>query len=469
MIQKLTRSATSHLQQKPVKVLQFGKGNFLRAFVDWMVDIANETSGFNGAVQIVQSNSTEDDLRFHDQGGLYHVVINGIRNGIPVREIRLITCVSGVINPFADYNTFLKAGENPDLRLIVSNTTEAGISFDASDAGPEKPSRTFPGKLAALLLHRYRFFGGDPSKGVTVLPCELIERNGEMLRNAIDQYITHWRLEEGFRKWVHLHTGFCNTLVDRIVPGFPKEEAQAIWEQTGYRDDLLVAAEPYHLWVIQPLGDMPEIIVPLLNAGFDIKVVGDLAPYRTSKVRILNGAHTCMVPVAWLAGLRTVREAVEDPVTGSFIRDIIRHEIVPTLDMPVQELSKFADDVMERLQNPFIRHELRSIALNAIPKFQVRVLPTILDYHQRTGKLPDGLLRAMAALLRFYKGEWKGETIPLKDSEEVLSFFARAWRGADPAVVVREVLSNKTLWQTDLTKIDGMAARVEKHLRELGS
>ncbi len=362
MVKKLNRSNASLLQNHPVKVLQFGKGNFLRGFADWMVDILNEKAGFDGAVQIVQSNSIETDSRFEEQEGLYHVVINGISNGSATRDIRLVRSVEGVINPFRDYAEFLRAGENPNLSFIISNTTEAGIVFDATDKTPEVLAKTFPGKLTALLLHRYRHFNGSTQKAVAVLPCELIERNGETLRDTIDQYIKHWKLDEGFRTWIHEHTLFCNTLVDRIVPGFPKEHAADIWRETGYEDHLLVSAEPYHLWVVQPLGSqaMAEKLrrdIPFERAGLNVRFTDDLTPYRTSKVRILNGAHTCMVPVAWLQGLRTVKEAIDDPTTGKFIAEAIDQEIIPTLDRAEDELRQFATDVMDRFRNPYIRHE----------------------------------------------------------------------------------------------------------------
>jgi tagaturonate reductase len=473
MIKTLNRTTLAQAQDRPVKVLQFGKGNFLRAFADWMVDILNEKTGFNGNIQIVQASSTETDNRFDEQDGLYHVLVNGMQNGKPFRKIRLITAVTGVINPFSDYKAFLKTAENPHLQFIVSNATEAGIAFDPADRDPDVTPATFPGKLTALLHHRYEYFKGDPEKAVVVLPCELIEKNGEALRNIIFQYIAHWKLDERFRRWIGDETLFCNTLVDRIVPGFPKDKVDEITAETGYDDKLIVSAEPYHLWVIEPIAvpgfslDTLKSSLPLEQAGLRVKFVNDLNPYRTSKVRILNGAHTCMVPLAYLRGLRTVREAIDDPHIGAFIRGAIREEIIPTLDLPKAELQQFAGDVIERFQNPFIRHELLSIALNSLSKFQVRVLPSILEYNRRTGRLPGRLLRSLAGLILFYKGEWKGERIPLNDTPDVLSFFSEAWRNGSPVEVVEKVLSNEGLWKTDLTKISGLAAVVTDQLTDL--
>lgn len=456
-----------------MRILQFGKGNFLRAFTDWMVDVLNEKTDFNGAVTIVQTHSRETDNRFAAQEGLYHLVTNGLMNGSPVREIRLISSVAGVVNPFEDYAAYLKTAENPDLQFIISNTTEAGITFDPRDNMPDTPAQSFPGKLTSLLYHRYKFFRGDINRALTILPCELIENNGEVLRNVLCQYIAHWNLEDGFRQWITNHTVFCNTLVDRIVPGFPKDKTEELWREIGFRDQLVVTAEPYHLWVIQPLGSTVnhqsslQTALPLQQAGLNVKYVNDLAPYRTSKVRILNGAHTCMVPIAYLKGLRTVKEAVDDMVVGAFVREAIDEEIIPTLDLPAPELKEFAGDVMERFQNPFIRHELISIALNSVSKFQVRVLPSILVYYTRINKPPFRLLRSLAALILFYRGEWNGIAIPLKDTPEVLAIFGKAWESGNADHAVDVVLSSDELWKTDLAKIPGLAASVKSHIREL--
>jgi tagaturonate reductase len=473
MSKKLNRTTASAHLRRPVKILQFGKGNFLRAFLDWMVDVMNETTSFNGEVGIIQVNSRETDKRFHEQDGLFHIVINGIRNGAPAKEIRLIRSVAGIINPYEDYAAFLRAGENPDLAFIVSNTTEAGIVFDPSDVRSATVPGSFPGKLTALLYHRYRTFNGDRKKTVTILPCELIERNGEILRGKILEYAAHWHLENDFVTWIAEHTLFCNTLVDRIVPGYPKDEIEKIREETGFQDNLVVSAEPYHLWVIEPVPirgfsmDDLRTAIPLQAAGLNVKFVSDLAQYRTSKVRILNGAHTCMVPVGYLRGMRTVREAVDDTFTGEFIRNAIHDEILPTIDMPGEELKQFAHDVIERFQNPFIRHELKSIALNSISKFQVRVLPSILEYIRRKQSVPQHLSFAFASLIVFYKGEWHGETMPVNDTPAVVDFFRSVWKNEDPGSIAHKVLSNQELWKQDLLPIPGLAQSVESHLRQI--
>ncbi len=474
MIKKLNRTTASRPQTRPVKVLQFGEGNFLRAFVDWMVDVANEKTGFNGAVQIVQPIAQGMSAMVNAQEGLYHVILNGIKNGNNVRDVRMISCVDSVINPYEDFKKFLATAENPDLQFIISNTTEAGIAFDPKDTSPDSLPASFPGKVAILLHHRFRFFNGAADKALTIMPCELIEKNGEALRRAILQYASLWNLSKAFTTWIEKDTLFCNTLVDRIVPGFPKETIKEIQQEIGYEDNLVVTAEPFHLWVIEPkTSDEARIKTlkkefPVADAGLDVMFVNDLTPYRTRKVRILNGAHTAMVPVAYLRGLRTVRETVEDSFAGDFIRKAIHEEIIPTLDLPKEELKKFADDVIERFQNPSIRHELMSIALNSISKYQVRVLPSVLEYINRTGKTPVRLLHSLAALIRFYKGEWKGHPIALNDTQTVLDFFKKAWADHDAAAMVQHVLSNKDLWHVDLTSMKGIDEEVKKQLLALG-
>lgn len=466
MLKKLNRATAGSTHQYPVKVVQFGEGNFLRAFVDWMVDVMNEKTNFNGSVQIIQPLANGLGELINNQDGLYHVVLNGIQNGKAITETRLITSVTGVINPYEDYSVFLKVSENPDLEFIVSNTTEAGIAFDSSDQSIDNLPKSFPGKLTALLEHRFQFFKGQHDKALTIIPCELIDKNGDELRKTILQYAEHWQLSSAFKQWITEHTTFCNTLVDRIVPGYPKETINTIQEQTGFEDKLVVMAEPFHLWVIEGPAALKDKF-PADKAGLDVKFVTDQSPYRTRKVRILNGAHTAMVPVAYLHGLRTVQEAVENNFTGEFIRAVIYEEIIPTLDLPKEELNDFATRVLERFKNPFIRHELASIALNSISKFKVRVLPSILDYGRRKGTLPPKLLYSFAALIRYYKGTWKEEKLPVNDSEEVLKIFSHAWAQPNLESTIETILSNKTLWDQDLSLVSNMCSTVTKYLKAI--
>jgi len=455
-----------NIQPKPVKILQFGNGNFLRGFTDWMVEKANEAGVFNGEIHVVQVHSKSGNDTMKDQDNLFHVIEQGLKNGELVQEYQLISCIDGITNVFEDYQNYLKLGENPDLRFIVSNTTEAGIVFNPNDTDAEAISQTFPGKLTALLYRRFQALNGDKSMGLVFLPCELIEQNGEALKSCIDKYATLWKLPMAFSEWIDSSCTFCNTLVDRIVPGFPKDNIDKIQEKLGYEDKLAVMVEPYHFWAIEG-GDSIRNEFALDKAGLNVKYVDDLTRFRTQKVRILNGGHTAMVPYAYLKGLRTVRESIENPEIGSFLRTAIFEEIIPTLDMQEDELKAFANDVLERFANPFIVHELKSIALNCISKFKVRVLPSLLAYHEKKGVWPANLITAFAALLVFYKGEFNGEKIPVNDDPAVMKQFQEAWKLASSRETVNTLLKESSFWGDDLSQYNGLEEAVTNAVDEL--
>lgn len=467
MLKKLTRANVTLNVKRPVRVLQFGDGNFLRGFADWIIDVMNEKVGFNGNVQVIRPLRRGSAKKEDTQDGLYHVALMGLQNGERISETRLITCISGFIDPYEHKEEYFKTAENPDLKIVLSNTTESGIAFNSKDKTVDLMPDSFPAKVTLLLYHRFKTFEGDRSKGLVFLPCELIEKNGETLRSLVIQYSELWKLADDFKRWVNECNTFCNTLVDRIVPGFPKDNINDIHAKTGYEDIQVVAAEPFHLWAIE--GDDLRKFFPADQAGLSVKFVKDLTPYRTRKVRILNGGHTALTPVAYLRGLRTVKESVDDPFCNTFLRKAIFEEIIPTLDSDEAELRQFANDVLERFQNPFIRHELKSIALNSISKFRVRVLPSILEYKKRTGNLPANLVYSFAALICFYKGDRKGETLPVEDSAEVVSFFTETWKCNDPDHVVNAALANSTMWGEDLTKIDGLAISLKEALHEMSA
>lgn len=455
-----------HVPLRPVKILQFGEGNFLRGFLDWMVEVMNEKTSFDGDVVVVQPIAQGLAEMIKAQDGLYHVLLQGIQNGKPSQEKRLITCIQEAINPFEDYAAYLKLGENPDLRFVISNTTEAGITFDPEDKDHQSIPLTFPGKLTALLFKRFQAFQGDTGKGLVLIPCELIDKNGAILKECILEYAKLWNLPQAFFTWIEEANAFYNTLVDRIVPGFPRETIEEIQKELDYKDNLVVMAEPFHLWVIEgPEGLEKEF--PAAQAGLQVKFVRDQNPYRTRKVRILNGAHTAMVPVAYLKGFRTVRESVEDAEMGEFIRATIFGEIIPTLDLPKEELEQFANAVLDRFRNPFIRHELISISLNSISKFKVRVLPSILEYHKIKGIWPVHLIQSFAALIAFYKGEINGVSIPLKDDEPVMAFFAEVWKEENLETLVEKTLARKDFWGMDLSLLEGLKDVVLKNLKDI--
>ncbi|MCE7054390.1 tagaturonate reductase [Algoriphagus sp. AGSA1] len=461
----LSRSKTAP-SNRPVKTLQFGNGNFLRGFTDWMIEKANQANVFDGDIHIVQVHSKSGNNPMKDQDCLYHVIERGLKKGILVQESTLISCIAGITNVFEEYEEYLKLGENPDLRFVVSNTTEAGIIFDPKDSSSDSISNTFPGKLTALLYHRYKTFQGDPSKGLIFLPCELIEANGAALKDCIQKYISYWKLPAGFSEWIDWNNTFCNTLVDRIVPGYPKGSIEEIQEKIGYKDDMAVMVEPYHFWAIEGTDQVKEEF-PLDKAGLNVKFVDNLAPFRTQKVRILNGGHTAMVPYAYLKGLRTVREAVENPEIGTFLKEAIYTEIIPTLDMPQAELEQFAKDVLERFANPFIVHELKSIALNSISKFKVRVLPSLLAYHELKNEWPEKLTLSFAALLVFYKGNYKEVDTPVNDNSDLMDEFKAAWDLGSTSETVEKLLSERAYWGEDLRNHQGLTEAVSEAVDQL--
>lgn len=466
MEQPLNRTTAEAEVAPPVKILQFGEGNFLRAFVDWMIDLLNEQTSFNGSVTIIQPipHGTVDLLE--QQEGLYHVLLEGLKDGKPHTEKRLITAVKGGINPYQEYEQFLALAENSELEVIFSNTTEAGITFDETDTSAETLPNSFPGKLTALLYRRFTHFEGEPGKAPVIVPCELIDRNGDKLKQYVLQYAELWETEAAFRDWIENHCVFCNTLVDRIVPGYPEEKADEIKQDIGFDDNLLVKGEYFHLWVIEGPAEIQEKL-PFKEAGLNVLFVDDLSPYRTRKVRILNGLHTSMVPVGYLNGNRTVKEAVDDEIVGPFLEQELFKEIIPTLDSSQEELTDFANDILDRFRNPYIKHELSAIALNSISKYRVRVLPSLLKYYDMNSRLPDRLVFALAALICFYSGEWNGEPTPLNDSEEVTSFIRLAWKAGNVQQTVQTILGNNTFWGEDLDAIPGLAEKTAAYVHSI--
>lgn len=464
MLTPLNRRAVA-APARPIKIVQFGEGNFLRAFVDWMIDIMNERANFNGNVVIVQPIRQGMADAVNRQDGLYHVVLNGLQQGTPVSEDRLVRCVQRAIDPYTNFEEYLALAEIPELQFVFSNTTEAGIAFNNNDTRFDILPDSFPAKVTQFLHRRWSTFNGASDKGLAVIPCELIDKNGSQLQSTVERYADLWQLPTGFKNWVSEHVHFCNTLVDRIVPGFPKETVANIQERIGFDDQLVVMAEPFHLWVIEAPPSV-QAKLPFEEAGLKVKFVPDITPYRTRKVRILNGAHTALVPVAYLKGFRTVRESVNDPQIGRWLAEALAEEIIPTLDLPKDELEQFAGEVIERFSNPFIKHELASIALNSISKYKVRVLPSVLAYIDTRKQLPKRLLHALAALIRFYQGEWKGERLPVNDTPDVIAFFQEVWKGPREEVATR-VLANVSFWGLDLNTLPGLTSYVKGELAAL--
>ncbi len=391
------------------KVIQFGEGGFLRGFVDYFFCKLSEKGLFDGKIAVVQPIEKGMINILNEQQGKYNLFLRGIDKGEIVDERTEIDIISRGINPYENFEEYMALAENPEMRFIVSNTTEAGIEYLGTEKLTDTPAKSFPAKLTQLLYKRFRL-GLD---GFIVLSCELIDNNGKELLKCVEGYADLWELGEDFKLWLHKENHFCSTLVDRIVTGYPRDDIEAFESRIPYKDNLIDTAEIFHLWVIE--GNFEEEL-PLQKAGFNVIWTDDVTPYKKQKVRILNGAHTSLVPYAMLKGLKTVGECMENEETLSYVKKCIYDEIIPTLDLPKEQLLSFADSVIERFKNPFVKHQLASIALNSFDKFKVRVMPSILEYKNRFGEYPKTLMKAFDAFCEFYK------TDMANDSEENIAF-----------------------------------------------
>ncbi len=469
MLKPLSRELHPNLTRYPERIVQFGGGNFLRGFVDWVVDVLNTEADFASGIVIVKARPGAYDL-LDQQDCLFTTYLHGIHDGAFVEATRLISAVNRSVYPYQDFGAYLDLARQPEIRFIFSNTTESGIVFSASDRLSDEPPATFPAKLARFLYERYQQFEGAPERGCIIIPTELIVDNATRLREIILEYAAHWKLAPGFAQWIEARNTFCNTLVDRIVSGYPAAEAQRIFAELGYQDRLLAAGEIYHSWIIEAEPRLLcEFPVDKTETALNVKVVADAAPYRTIKVRLLNGAHTAMVPLGLLLGIKSVREAMENAALATFLSDLIFREVIPSVTaIPREELEAFARDVFDRFRNPHIHHRLLTIALNSSSKVKERILPSMLDYLEQTGELPERLVIAFAAFLRLYRGEWQGEPIPLNDAPETLAWFKAQWAEADSTeALVQRVLSNAALWERDLTAVPGLAPKVCACLRAI--
>ena len=452
----------------PVKVIQFGEGNFLRGFVDWMIHKMNEQDLFKGSVAVIQPLENGLLPLLESQNYMYTHYLKGIKNQVPVIEHYKNTALSVGINPYEDFEGYLAMAHIETASIIVSNTTEAGIIFDPKDQMGMDASVTYPGKLTRLMYERYEAFKGDPEKGYILLPCELIDNNADRLKEAVLAYIDLWNLGEAFKSWVEKSNQFCNTLVDRIVPGYPKENIETLWEELGYEDRLVVESEQFNLWVIQ--GDKKiQQAFPADEAGCQVLFVEDVTPYKVRKVRILNGAHTTLVPIAYLYGIETVLESVEDPQINQFLMKAMFEEIIPTLTLSKEALEIYADEVILRFKNPFVKHYLMSISLNSMSKYQTRVLPSLLTYFDQNSKLPKRLVAALAAYMVFYRGEYAGKKIVVVDSEDILKLYEDAWKLYDGSKaslvgVVETILGYESHWKGNLNHIPGLRDQVVNYI-----
>ena len=466
------------LKDAPEKVLQFGEGNFLRAFVDYWFDMSNEKVGWNGKCVLVQPIAPGLAKMINDQEGLYTLYLRGRQNGEKVDAKRVISSVSRCLNPYEkdDYEKMMEVAVSDDLEYIVSNTTEAGIVYDASCQQNDCPPSSFPAKLTQVLYARYK--AGKP--GVVMLSCELIDNNGKELLKCVNQYIEQWGLEEGFSKWVNEDCTFCSTLVDRIVPGRIRdaEEVARLEAENGYHDDLIDVGEVFGVWNIEGPEWLAEKL-PFKAAGLNCPVVPDVTPYKKRKVRILNGAHTGFVLGAYLGGFDIVRDCMQDDTVRGFMNKMLYEEVIPTLPLDKKDLEDFAAAVSDRFNNPFVNHELMSISLNSTSKWRARNMPSFLEYVEEKGQLPVCLTTSFAAYVAFYSNDIqsltdaglvckraKGNEYTVSDDRWVLEFYY-AHKDDSAADLVHAVMTNEQMWGQDLTKIAGFEAAVVADLEKI--
>ncbi len=463
-MENLNRKSAPQAKQYTEKIIQFGEGNFLRAFIDWIIWNTNQKTDFDASVVVVQPIDRGMVDMLNAQDCLYHLNLQGLDAGEPVDSVQMIDVISRGINPYADFASYLALAEQPEMRFVISNTTEAGIAFDPSCKFEDAPASSYPGKLVQLLYHRYEHFKGDKTKGFIILPCELIFENGKHLKECIYQYIDLWNLGEDFKTWFTEACGVYSTLVDRIVPGYPRDNAEALCERVGYVDKLLVKAEIFHLWVIEA----PESVAaefPADKAGLHVLFVPSEAPYHERKVTLLNGPHTVLSPVGYLSGLNTVKECCEDELIGQYVRKVMFEELMSTLNLPMEELQKFASDVMDRFRNPFVKHFVTSIMLNSFPKFKTRDLPGLKTYLERKCELPKGLVLGLAGIITYYKGGKRGddEIVP-NDDQKILDTLKELWASGDTAFVAKSVLGLEFIWGEDLNLIPGLTELLTTYL-----
>ncbi len=427
-------------------VMQFGEGGFLRGFVDYFFHKLQEKGLYDGKIVVVQPIEKGMCQMLADQNCEYNLFLRGIDNGQVVNEHTHVTSISRALNPYTQYEEYMKLAENPDLRVIVSNTTEAGIEYLGTEKLTDTPPKSYPAKLTQFLYKRFKL----GLKGFILLPCELIDNNADNLKKCILQYADLWELGDDFKNWLESGNDFCNTLVDRIVTGYPRDEVEELTKQIGYTDNLIDTAEIFHLWVIE---GHHEDELPFNKAGYNIVWTDDAKPYKKRKVRILNGGHTSMVLGARLYGLSTVGECLKDETVSAFLKKCIFEEIVPTLGNTETDV-KFGEAVLERFSNPFIKHQLLSIALNSVSKFQVRVLPTILEYKEKFGKYPAALTFSMAALIAFYR------TDEANDGADIMEFMKTA--------SVEDIMKREDYWHSDLTEMIPLVTEYYNLIQEKG-
>lgn len=472
---EILNKAMTGKKERPIKVVQFGEGNFLRGFVDYMIDIANEQGKFDGDIVLIKPIEFGNLEMFHRQECQYTVSLRGIVDGEARVLNRKITSVADAVDTSTEYDKYMGLAQIDTLRFVVSNTTEAGIVFDDTDRFDAEPPKTFPGKLTKFLHHRFETFRGDMEKGLVMLPVELIDDNGIMLKRCVMQLIELWGLSDEFKKWVDEACVFTSTLVDRIITGYPRDNEEEEWKGLGYEDHIMVTGEPFALWVIESAKDISGEL-PLHAAGLPVIFTDNQKPYKQRKVRILNGAHTSFVLASYLAGNDFVKESMDDEDIRNFMRKTVFDEVIPTLTLPEAELKEFAEAVITRFNNPYVKHALLSISLNSVSKWRARCMPSFLGYVEKTGKLPARLTFSLAALMAFYTGNEirdkalighrDGQEYQILDDGKVLEFF-RDNSGSDTRDFVSAFLGEEDFFGRDLNRVDGLTDVVTGYLEDI--
>ena len=455
----------------PEKVLQFGTGRLLRAFADYFIDRANKQGLFNGRIVVAQSTGRQRADTLRKQDGLYTLWVRGLRNGAPHETHAVLSSISRSFSATDSWPDILACARSHDLEIIISNTTEVGLTFDGGDHRSANPPRSFPGKLTAVLYERARAFDYDPGAGLVILPCELLEANGDLLRRLVCQVATAWELDHAFVRWVQESNTFCNTLVDRIVPGLPPAKERGAFEsKVQYRDAMLTVAEEYRLWAIEGDAALTDRLA-FTRADPGIIVTPDIAPYRIRKIRILNGGHTLSVPAGFLMGNNTVLGSMTHPLYGDYIENLLRREIGPTLEVDPKTVSPYIDEVLTRWRNPFLQHHLIDITLHGTSKMRVRVIPSLLRHYALFSRVPHRMAAGFAGYLLFMRGlteegsmvygEFEGTRYPIHDTR-ARDFMA--WWASGAGLIAARICKDASLWGADLTSLPGFADAVAQYL-----
>lgn len=470
-MKSIKEAVEKRFKELPEKIIQFGEGNFLRAFADWFVEKANANGIFNGSVVLVKPTSRKARLDFNAQNSMYTVLERGRENGEKTDRSTVVTSISRFISAYNDSDELLKIAASEEISVVISNTTEAGITYVNGEKFEDFPNVSYPAKLCRLLYERFSKLGFG--SGLLILPVELIEDNGVQLKKCVISYAEDWALGEDFVNYIEKDCKFCSTLVDRIVTGFPEKDYNSLCERLGYTDKLMVACEPYHSWIIEGKEEWKDRF-PIDRISNCVQWVKSIAPYRERKVKILNGAHTMSVLAAYLCGFDIVRDMMHDSDFYDYLNLGIENEIIPTIDMDKAELEQFKNSVFERFDNPFIDHKLLDISLNSVSKFKARCLPSVLQYIEEFNTAPPLLSFALAALIRFYNGKFdengdfvsyrSDEKYCIRDSEDVLKAFDSAFKTQDP---VKRILADESLWGMDLTAVCDLADKVKAAFEDI--